>query len=757
MNCRASSPDVHASELSFLRHRSLQKLICAAYFNMSNPVGDQLSQMETTCGSLLYELQIIWDEMGETDAERDKMLLQLEQECLEVYRRKVDQANRSRAQLRQEIADHEAELAAICSAMGEKPVHIRQSEQNIGSLKEELKAIVPQLEEMRKRKNERLLQFHEVLEQIQKISREIVEPAHQISKIVVDESDLSTRKLDELHRQLEAFQKEKSDRLRQVLEYLNTLNLLCMVLGLEYSQIVSEVHPTLDDPNASKNISNSTIEKLPAVIQRLRETKLQRMQKLQDLATSMLELWNLMDTPMEEQQLFQNVTCKIAASEHEIIEPGILSTDFLNHVEAEVSRLEVLKSTKMKELVLKKRSELEDICRRTHMVEETDTAIEQAIEAIESGIIDPGCVLDQIELQIANVKEEAFSRKEILEKVDKWLAACEEESWLEEYNRDDNRYNAGRGAHLTLKRAEKARILVAKLPAMVEALVSKTLAWERERGTEFTYDGVRLLTMLEEYNILRQEKEEERLRKREEKKLQGQLIAEQEARYGSKPSPMKTPNIKKPSRPSTGGANRRLSLGGTMHQTPKFEPHPAKQALTSRAAKKEERQLDDMPASALSAGRRGLDIAGLPVKKHAFSPFNSRDNTEGSRKPFSPVSAVPSKANMQNFQDEHTTHLNNLSNVVPSQLATVTKPLSTPTKLATLTDEENRTPKANVTPPPITPSTVSVPMQTAITPAPSTVSVLFKSPERETLQEYSFEERRYGFVVPNSHMKPVQF
>lgn len=29
---------------------------------------------------------------------------------------------------------------------------------------------------------------------------------------------------------------------------------------------------------------------------------------------------------------------------------------------------------------------------------------------------------------------------------------------------DENRYNAGRGAHLTLKRAEKARALVNKLP-----------------------------------------------------------------------------------------------------------------------------------------------------------------------------------------------------------------------------------------------------------------------------------------------------
>lgn len=44
-------------------------------------------------------------------------------------------------------------------------------------------------------------------------------------------------------------------------------------------------------------------------------------------------------------------------------------------------------------------------------------------------------LLEQIELQIARVKDEALCRKEILEKVEKWLAACQEESWLEEYNR----------------------------------------------------------------------------------------------------------------------------------------------------------------------------------------------------------------------------------------------------------------------------------------------------------------------------------
>jgi hypothetical protein len=39
-----------------------------------------------------------------------------------------------------------------------------------------------------------------------------------------------------------------------------------------------------------------------------------------------------MDTPVEEQQEFQNVTCNIAASEHEITEPNTLSLDFIKYV-----------------------------------------------------------------------------------------------------------------------------------------------------------------------------------------------------------------------------------------------------------------------------------------------------------------------------------------------------------------------------------------------------------------------------------------
>jgi len=39
-----------------------------------------------------------------------------------------------------------------------------------------------------------------------------------------------------------------------------------------------------------------------------------------------------MDTPVEEQQMFQNVTCNIAASEDEVTEPNSLSENFINYV-----------------------------------------------------------------------------------------------------------------------------------------------------------------------------------------------------------------------------------------------------------------------------------------------------------------------------------------------------------------------------------------------------------------------------------------
>ncbi|CAI9781578.1 unnamed protein product [Fraxinus pennsylvanica] len=680
---------------------------------------DPSLHMETTCGSLMSELQKIWKEVGDPDEERDKMLFELEQQCLDAYRRRVDQASHCRAQLRQAIADSEAELACISATLGEQPVHIRQS---FKSLKKELQAVMSGLEEMRRKQIERKNQFAEVLKQIHSTSNELRGSAEEYPyTIATEDGDLSLNRLEDLRNQLLSLQKEKSDRQKLVLGQLNSLKSLCIVVGTDYRLIIHEIHPTLDDSCGTKSISEDTIERLSATINRLKDVKIQRLQRLQGLATTMVELWNLMDTPVEEQKTFQNVTKNIAASEAEIIEPNILSLDFINHAETEVLRLQEMKSSKMKEVLLKKRSVLEDICRGAHIVVGEQISIDFSIETIEFGTIDPSYLLEQLEIHISKVKEEAFSRKEILEKVEKWLAACEEECWLEEYNRDDSRYNAGRGTHLMLKRAEKARALISKIPGMMETLKAKLKSWEKERGFEFSYDGVGLLSMLEKYCVLKQQKEQERQRQRDQKKLQGQLIAEQEALFGSKPCPSNSG--KKNYRPSTGGVtDKRLSLGGAVLRNASTK----KAGLSSHSHVKQQ--------TSCSHNQSGFSTHSS-VKNNISGGNSSNLQSLLIRKPLSPLSPNVDSANIQD-QNVTSAELQDMQNAYKTPVESPMKNVSS--------FNESKTPKTMPITALETPPTASIKMQTVMTPA---------TPFRTEDVEYSFEERRAGFIGPKPHLK----
>lgn len=51
-----------------------------------------------------------------------------------------------------------------------------------------------------------------------------------------------------------------------------------------------------------------------------------------------------------------------------------------------MDRLAKLKASRMKELVLKRRSELEEICRLTHIQPDTSTAAEKSSALIDSGL-----------------------------------------------------------------------------------------------------------------------------------------------------------------------------------------------------------------------------------------------------------------------------------------------------------------------------------------------------------------------------------
>lgn len=80
-------------------------------------------------------------------------------------------------------------------------------EKRTGTLKDQVAAIGPQLEELRRRKAERARQFVEVKTKIAKICEEIAGTYGEVN--VPDEKDLTLERLNDYHGQLEALQKEK--------------------------------------------------------------------------------------------------------------------------------------------------------------------------------------------------------------------------------------------------------------------------------------------------------------------------------------------------------------------------------------------------------------------------------------------------------------------------------------------------------------------------------------------------------------------
>ncbi|WZY81464.1 hypothetical protein YC2023_027848 [Brassica napus] len=154
------------------------------------------------------------------------------------------------------------------------------------------------------------------------------------------------------------------------------------------------------------------------------------------------------------------------------------------------------------------------------------------------------------------------------------------------------------------------------------------------------------------------------------------------------------------------------------------------------------------------AGRRGLDVAGLPSRKQSMNPCEQLQSPLV-RKPFSPLptTVVASKANIATPQQLLPTPKSNVVNEI-SAFAT---PVKNNNSVRNLEEEKMQmmmmqTPK-NVGAMiliPSTPATISVPMQTAATPLNNTNARLLQ--EKAEVVEYSFEERRLAFMLQSESL-----
>lgn len=75
--------------------------------------------------------------------------------------------------------------------------------------------------------------------------------------------------------------KTKSDRLKRVEYYISTIKKLSATLGMDYSLIITKVHPSLNELSGlSKNISDVILEKLDSTVKSLESEKQTRLDKV---------------------------------------------------------------------------------------------------------------------------------------------------------------------------------------------------------------------------------------------------------------------------------------------------------------------------------------------------------------------------------------------------------------------------------------------------------------------------------------------
>ncbi|KAK9109973.1 hypothetical protein Sjap_018033 [Stephania japonica] len=207
--------------------------------------------------------------------------------------------------------------------------------------------------------------------------------------------------------------------LQKISDNIKSIHEFSDVLSVDLSKTMDEVliHPSLCSSfanNQLNNISDVSSSRLGEAVDSLKQEKERRLRKLQDLPSILIELWNMLDTPVDERERFDLITTLISAKVDEVTARGSFALDIIKQANVEIEKL---KASKMEKLVLKKQKELEEINKSTHIHVDTQTARHILITSQEFGDADISGLLSNIDEQILKTKELALSRKEILDKI----------------------------------------------------------------------------------------------------------------------------------------------------------------------------------------------------------------------------------------------------------------------------------------------------------------------------------------------------
>jgi len=587
--------------------------------------GRRVSQLlndggEKEASTMLFEMDQVWDAIGCSEEDRSGMLHEIGHRVLAVYTTALKEAEAARDSLQREIAEARAGIAKVHEQLGEgdafdldavcprSPVDKRGKKL---ALKAQLEALEPYVKDAAGKKSERLAVLVDVRESV-RVLHEQLGDGLETEEVDPDHGDISKARLEVFTVSLHEAQAEKEYRCGQVGSVLRELHSASGALGVDAKAVAEGVDPSFGEflpqalakePLRGVCVHSKRIKALKDVKNEMRLVEKRNRERLGTMCVRLQHLWRLLDSPVSDLKpvaaalrLGGDLDALRTAGWEGDLEIAVqqasnFSDATLEGVAEALDRLEAAKNGRMREVVARRREDLAALEAECHL---TPCVFSKQIDDEHANFGEGD--LDTVEARIAVVQEELQRRAPIFEQIDRLRKTLEERDWVREWEVSGEKF--GRGAHVMLKRAERANKMVAALPKLIGKLRKEIGAWEEEQGTDLLYDGTRYLATLQAVEDDEAAWEEEKKRQAEEKAAMKKAQLEQfKTVKDSKPSVVRPPPLRRPGtagaaskRPQTaasgssrggGGSENTPQTSGQQHVAAGLRPASARPGKTS--------------------------------------------------------------------------------------------------------------------------------------------------------------------------------
>ncbi|KAL4232074.1 carboxypeptidase C prc1 [Mactra antiquata] len=341
----------------------------------------------------------------------------------------------------------------------------------------------------------------------------------------------SGKQLEELKQHVESLTNEKTSRFEKFIKQKKEI--ADLMLQMDRSPETSFEKEVVKEDEALFTLSMDNMHALDALLAECLSSKSQLELSVANLWDKLNTLWERLDVPKHEQELFQE--------ENPGFKPNVIRT-----IQTEIDRCEAEKLAHVQKFIEGIRQDLETWWNKCYYSAKQRSGFKHFNDCDFTEKL-----LELHEKELESVKEYYEIHKDILQLVEKREVLFHKMIEFEKRANDPNRFFADRGGKLLLEEKER-KALMRQLPKVEQTVKDDILVWEREHGRTFLVNGLSFLKYIEK---TWQDFEEAKEREKEERQKAKSKLMKEEMIYGSKPS---TP------------VKRRFQTNNTPSKTPKY-------------------------------------------------------------------------------------------------------------------------------------------------------------------------------------------